>query len=105
MKYLPGPRLKVCQNESGLKAHRRRREPLYLLPPRGYGLWKTGVRQLSVGASDRVSSIPNLFHPAPQDLKKVHWILVEYPAEGLDPRGGGISGIFLHRKCFTGKVA
>jgi hypothetical protein len=46
----------------------------------GYGLWKTGVRQLSVGASDRVSSIPNLFHPAPQDLKKVHWILVEYPA-------------------------
>ena len=46
----------------------------------GYGLWKTGVRQLSIGVSDRVSSIPNLFHPAPQDLKKVHWILVESPA-------------------------
>lgn len=52
---------------------------------KGHGLWKTEVHQLlrirSVSASDRVSStgIRDLFDPAPQDLKKVLWMLVSSP--------------------------
>lgn len=45
---------------------------------KGLVLWKTDVR-INMGSSLASGNIRELFAPAPKDLKKVHWLLVEYP--------------------------